>query len=582
MDLNPLDWLGTGAGWLGNEAMGVGRGLGLIGSSAPTAAPQPAPSPPAQPVGGAGFMPLPGTNATAPGPYTPPADTPPVQQPPQSAAAPARVPPTSAPRMTAQPGGLQPPKAGVGTFLRTGLDVLTGQNPVDAYYKELMRPTMQAQQLREMGALNGALAGFANGGQGGTPQAGGAAPTTSGAPGGAGGPNLQNPPQIMPTAYDSKTGASFQFMPSPERRLAGIMSLMGGDFKGFADYMSPKASATRDGFVLDENSGQVIGVLPKVEYDNGVRVDRNDPNAPSFVPNVKAGYEPTYDKGGNIVGEQPLKGALKAESATAEAEARGKAGGAAAYETTEVPEIDDNGQPTGRMKVIRKSDLPSYSGAIGVKQSPADETFAKGQTDALNKTVQTASDPLHQQQLEAQIQGSRSAIQLANQVRTGKFTGNLSNLSQVMQSLGIKGNVADYANSTALLEQALDQQVGNAFQTYHNIRNEREFNLVKSTVGRISDPGDRLRYRAALYGALTNQEKAYGQFASAYAADPRTPKTQAALDQAWQKAGPSSLFADPIWQGVSLFGKPAVVISKDGKHGVFGYGTPMQQVFTVH
>lgn len=288
---------------------------------------------------------------------------------------------------------------------------------------------------------------------------------------------------------------------------------------------------------------------------------------------------------GTAEGELPYAGPL------AKAKAGGTAAGEAPYQFEDVPQMDANGQPTGRTVRVSKAQehgAITSGGSAGVAQSPAEAEFAKGEAATLGKTVATSADPQELARLQAKSQNAQTIIKLANQVKSGKFTGDLSEAAQVLSSLGVPSSqLKKFGSDTSILEQALNKDVLGAFQNTKNVRNVREFNLILSTVGHINDPADKLRYEAGLSAALANQQRQYGQFASAYAAAPGTTKSQAALDQAWTAAhGNESVFADPVWKGVTLYGKPAVIMDKkpgpDGHvWGWFGYGTPLQQPFLV-
>lgn len=307
------------------------------------------------------------------------------------------------------------------------------------------------------------------------------------------------------------------------------------------------------------------------------------------IPGLGVGLSPEEKArqaaAGTAAGELPLAGPL------AKAKASGTAQGNAPYEFDDVPEMDANGMPTGRLVRVSKAQeavSAGGGGAVGRTLSPAEKAVAEGQAETLNKTVASASDPLQIQRLQAKSQNAQSVIRLADAIKTGTLTEKLSAVNQALNSMGL-GNKAtkDYATNAELLERALNQDVLEAFQGTKNVRNVREFNLITSTVGHITDPADKLRYQAGLAAALANQQRDYGQFAAKYVSDPRTVKSQAALDQAWTAAhGNDSVFADPIWKGVNLYGKPAVVLDKKPDKnghlwGYFGLGTPLQQPFQV-
>lgn len=287
-------------------------------------------------------------------------------------------------------------------------------------------------------------------------------------------------------------------------------------------------------------------------------------------------------------------GELKYAGQIAGAKAGATAAAEAPYKTVDVDETDENGEPTGRKITItaaQAANTAAHGGVVGRGWSDAEKQFHTNDATALSKTATDAGDPVKQQQLAQRAQASTNAIALANKYASGKFTPQLSEISQVLNGLGIdtKG-VKDTATGTAMLQQALAQEGANAFANQKNLRTQREFSYITSTVGEMHDPADKLRYVAAATAAAINQQRAYNRFVSQYsdlAAQGKVPASQARMQEAWSKAHANdSIFADPSWQNVKLFGQPAVRVnsapSRDGHtYGFFGYGTPLQQVFMV-
>ena len=360
-----------------------------------------------------------------------------------------------------------------------------------------------------------------------------------------------------------------------------------GAYEKLGSYTTPKLE-TAGGSVVNMNDPHNVG---RPVVGQGMR-SVIDPDTGQWTTVPVDGYNAA------LSGQETAKttGSKRAELAyagpIAQAEAGGRAAGEAPYQFDDVPEVDANGQPTGRtIRVSRETEARSAaSGApVGRSRSPEEQKFAETDADALQKeSDRWKGDAM--QKLNQGAVSATNAIKLADQYAKGKFTGAIGDLSQTLAGLGVGGSVKDTASGVALLDQALKQQGSQAFSNVKNVRTQREFSYITGAAGQVNDPADKLRMTAAATASALNLQKRYAQFVQDWndgAARGQLPKSSAQMQAAWQRQhGNDSLFADPVWQGVKIFGKPAVHIdskpdAQGHVYGYFGLGTPLQQPFTV-
>lgn len=155
---------------------------------------------------------------------------------------------------------------------------------------------------------------------------------------------------------------------------------------------------------------------------------------------------------------------------------------------------------------------------------------------------------------------------------------------QIQRAAGITGHLANDAATYERLIQAnkLAFAKGNLPSRY----TERELNLVGKITGGLGTPNEAGGLYWATRGALANRQRDRADFARGYQGE----RSSQAYENGWQSGpGAKSIFQDPIWQGVTINGKPAVTYATKGgvRYGIFnpytqdGKPNPNGYVFRV-
>jgi hypothetical protein len=313
----------------------------------------------------------------------------------------------------------------------------------------------QAMLHQAFGMMNGAPAEQA-------PQVG--APSPQGPMPAQGGPMMPQvgaPPQAPMTQAPggAPQAAPFQqsvpslpgVRPSPltpqMRKALGIMALVDGHPDQAATIMDDrkKITAGPDGWMYDQDTGEVIGRLPSHSQQNGFNVDLGAPNAPSYIPKLPDGMMP--DGRGGVQNLAGLPAAMGAQTAaTAGATARAQAG----QDVIEVkmPDGSTMQMPRDLAAALTRQGMLGGQGAgaggagapggLGRSQTPADAAAAKGMADIgveQYKGIQTAG-----QSALTNIPKYKRLGELLDGISGNRFSPTGVELAQIARTLPGLGN----------------------------------------------------------------------------------------------------------------------------------------------
>ena len=286
------------------------------------------------------------------------------------------------------------------------------------------------------------------------------------------------------------------------------------------------------------------------------------------------------------------------------AKTSGEKGAAAPYEVVEIPNGDGtstkgvlrvvNGATTFTPIVAGAGAANGQSGGAGFNQSqsPGNKEFSTAQATQLSNHVSqlaSAREGALQTRLGA-LQTQGFALSHPMNPATPNFVAGANFLRavapDVLTAAGIDPNkINDLSTDAATFNRVTNQNVLGLGKTLLPSRyTERELALTKPIAGTLTTPNDAMMFSAAMMAAGNQRLINQADFATQYAANPNTVKTDAALAQAWANSpqGKQSLFQDPqAWGHVTIHGKPAVVYTPDGKWGAFMLGTPYAYKFQV-
>lgn len=419
----------------------------------------------------------------------------------------------------------------------------------------------------------------------------GAAQPASGAPAGA--------PQPSAPLAGAPPGIAAGAQVDPARRALAMYAFATGHPDQAYTILQPRYEVAPNGAEIDRNSGSVVpGTnLSTSTYQNGFKVNPNDPNAPSFIPTLENGTMP--DGKGGVVS---IPGAVQA----AQAAAQGKATGATLGGLQTIPNSDGTstvglganvipgvgGPPAGAPLVGGGTASgvggPPGSAVAGATQAPGALAFAKGQADALNEQMTSLENGR-----EGAIQGRNNALQVQgfalshpmNPATPGYVAGaNYLRMlpPSVLQAAHIDpAKIDDLATDAASFNRLTNQNILTLGKTLLPSRyTERELNLTKPIAGSLTTPNEAMLYSSAIQAAGNQRVQDQANFAENY----QGPPTRQAFEQGWANSpqGQRSIFQDPqAWKNVTIHGKPAVVYSNDGQWGAFALGTPYAYKFKV-
>lgn len=319
---------------------------------------------------------------------------------------------------------------------------------------------------------------------------------------------------------------------------ARAQAIMGPEFAQEADVRNAQAKAQQEH----------LGALSTLPQELGQKADLTPP---------VAGASPTYDVNGNHIGWHMPDGSLQAIQSAAQSQSGGTAAGKAPYEKVELP------TQSGAPKVVTGSQFAAQGATAGpqgsVAQGPTPGAVAYQQGDAKNLTDFIGQIPGRDVNSNKIIANGQQVAALADQIKTGRFTGTAADIARVLPG----HDAAAYAANAGQLAQALS---GSFAQTLNGLAMPRLSIEAKSVLGAIptsSSPQDQIKLYGAMMAATGEYVQAHDRFMAKYAQDAQAKGETPGLtggEVAWN-AGPghAPIMANPEFQKLQVGGKPASV-----------------------
>jgi hypothetical protein len=344
--------------------------------------------------------------------------------------------------------------------------------------------------------------------------------------------------------------------------------------------VAPKYSAARPGgMAMDETTGQFVG--PSVPQDGTYNVPLQGGGFRNVaVPgaSVNAAAQAGAVAGGKVAGESV--GKLPYAGPLAAATAGGTAAGKAPFDLVDVPMQDGSTvkMPLQSFLALKKSG--QFPG-LGQGQSTAEAQYAKQDADAFAKSQTLYADPAAVMKMQNAHDITLQALHSAQALSPNAFTAASGQAAAIGNALGIPG-ASTLANNVSTYRALLPQVLRGTFTTFPRL--EKEFEVVKSASANVNTPKDAASILLATQAAIHERNLAYSDFLANWKGAP----SQQAVNRAFNNspAGQASMFASPAFQGLTINGKPAVLIGnrplKDGRtYGVFMPGTANAQSFVA-
>lgn len=391
----------------------------------------------------------------------------------------------------------------------------------------------------------------------------------------------------MPAVPQAQAGGAGSF--PIDRDTLALMAYQGNPGAAEAwKIEQPNYTTDREsGGVLDATTGQPNGArFARRTNVNGFEFDPYDPNAPSYLPKAPAdGAEPLYDQRGVPVGWRMMDGSMQTIEQAEQSQSRGKARG----DLHTLKDAQGRDVPVWGTEIPGGSAGGPYGGyggpgggaaaggpSVGFGQSTSDAEFDKAAAGALSQRIDQDTGAR-----EGSIAAGQQAAQALAFVKThpmnpgapyaADWANNLRALSQNVPSLFSAAKIADIdraASDPATYERLATQaQLQGAKTLLPSRYTERELHMLGRIYPQLETPNDSAAMFWAQYGSMADRQKAQADFAASYSG----PKNVGAYTKAWSDspAGQRSIFQDPIWNGVTVNGRPAVayVTRKNPKTG---------------
>lgn len=386
----------------------------------------------------------------------------------------------------------------------------------------------------------------------------------------------------MPSLRDGRTPAQLLALATSNPDEVGLAMKM-------LEANAPRVKVGPDGTTYDEGDP---GVLDRTFANrtnvNGTIVDLNDAsNTNRYVPDAPVkGAQPVYDNLGRVVDWSLPQGAQRAIGAASQAETTGRTMGSV-YNS---PNGDGSTSPMLGVDVFGGGRV-STGGGVGGGQGGARRTLTPGEAKAQEvdytagaQTIASAGDARNKAANTARQYGDalRSALSLDSNNLTGVKLG----LAKSFRALGFDNpNLEQFVATAEGLRQLTTQMVLPMAKELGANPSNKDAEIIMKSQPSLTTPKQVAVVTFATNAALNNKEAARQEFFANYTG----PQSKAALQRAWAASpqAAASIYQDPVWQQMTLNGKPAVMIPdkpyKDGKrYGIFMPGTPRQQVFEVH
>lgn len=251
------------------------------------------------------------------------------------------------------------------------------------------------------------------------------------------------------------------------------------------------------------------------------------------------------------------------------AEAAGSKEGATPYETktiqidgkpTEVSVRKDANGNTIYTPVTLGTDGKAAQGA-----SEADIADQKNLVENINKI------PTEQLALQESSKRGKRIIAQANQITTGKYTPSISELAQIAAPiLGPKANLTKYANNAELLKQDLSGSFKEQLGGIAVPRISSEANAILNAMPKNTSPQDLIKVYGGILTAASNYKQNYNNHLVQFKSNSANEPTQTNAQNAWNTSPNNhSLYSDPVWNGVTVGGQPAVQhVTKNGHNAL--------------
>lgn len=431
------------------------------------------------------------------------------------------------------------------------------------------------------------------------PQAGPGGPSAPSPQAGPASASAGPPPPVSPSgpttgASQPQQGPAVDLNNPNTARALEMMALGGGDVGPIVNIGTatmPKYSATRSGLVFDEHSGKFVnagpndqGIVPQIDGQGNVIGARELPGYDEALAN-QAGAKARGEASGRL----PYVGPTK------RAEAAGEHAGAAPYTPIEI----DNGDGTTAKGVIsvgpdgttRFTRIQPGAGAQAVPGAPGQAAPAFNQSQSTGEKAFSAEDaknfgetveqagPEAQLALQSHVATAQQAVHAAMALNPNAFTPKVKQVADLFNAFGLdssKSNELNYYSSI------IPQVTRASFATFPRL--EKEFELVKAAIPSMASPRDAAALTFATIAAVSQRNLDFLRFTNNY----QGPHSEASLNKAWQNSpdGQKSIFAEPIYRGLTMSGKPLVYVNPNQApnghvYGVFRPGTPQAQTFLV-
>jgi hypothetical protein len=420
---------------------------------------------------------------------------------------------------------------------------------------------------------------------------------------GPGGPQPPSSPQdaVVPTTSVASSTHP-RVTPSPQKPALDLrnpdvaqgLELMAfggadiGSLVNLATATTPKVDSARAGTFGKDQYGQITGATDAQGRIRGI--PNSDGSVPIFDPSTgefSIETAPGATDTESALAEAKAKGQGRGELAYAQplakAKASGEAQGTAPFDMISVP------MPGGKTQLMSKADFQTLqrlgvAPGLGQTQTTAEAANAaeggKGDATNFNQAVATYASPAAVMKEQNARDIATQAVHYAQSLDPNHFTPDAAKWAGVFNGLGFKP-AANFANDTAYYQSLLPQVLRGTFSTFPRL--EKEFEVVQHASASMATPKDAATMLLATQTAIHNRNLAYSDSLSHWPGDSSLREFSAAFNSS--PAGKASIFADPIWRGITLGGKPAVYISQTPyqghTYGVFRPGTPQAQSFLV-
>lgn len=254
---------------------------------------------------------------------------------------------------------------------------------------------------------------------------------------------------------------------------------------------------------------------------------------------------------------------------------------AAQHDVLQVPEMDANGQPTGRMVTYRKDAVLNGAAGgrpVGATRSPDEQAGHNADTDTFMTNYREQVNPAA---MQADVTARDTAIagaKLAQSLNPSNLTPKIADISNTLQGLGFKLGAKFDANNLATYQNLAAKNLKDSVQVFP--RTQSEFHAIGDAVASAKMPGDAAAIAFTEAAVVRDQQLQQKQFRQQWSAANPGNYSEIAFENAWNKQPQAhqSPFASPLWQGINIDGKPAVKVYPpytDGHvYAVFLPGTP--------